>query len=341
MIFMDVQHNEANSHQISFDDAIIQITNQPKHQYTQQEIEIARGELSFMDDRVFMVVFIDNKNNHIITAIVDALRKIHGLTGIPPIEHTRVQNVSLLDVLGRGMIGDLLGLGKQINIAVEVQKGSQKDFSVRGTITSSNAMRHQFNAGDDFTEAPDVIGINILDFKLPELKNRKMFFSRIIRAEYETKEPFLADKYSEYYIELPKMDNFTKEELLEEYQDLWDLCVILRAKVKEYKEVIKMQAVANPAALDLSREVEKAVAPNEFVNETINRKSELEQLRNYFKKREQKAAQKAAQKATQKATEGMLITALQGNAPSDIIEAMRKNAGITVDRLAELRKQTE
>jgi len=139
----------------------------------------------------------------------------------------------------------------------------------------------------------------------------------------------LADKYTEYYIELPKMDNFTKEELLEEYQDLWDLCVILRAKVKEYKEVIKMQAVANPAALELSREVEKAVAPNEFVNETINRKSELEQLRNYFKKREQKTA------------EVMLITALQGNTPSDVIEAMRKNAGITVDRLAELRKQAE
>ena len=64
------------------------------------------------------------------------------------------------------MIGDLVGEGTLINIAIEVQKGSQDGYAVRGTITSSNAMRYQFNSGDNFTEAPDVITINILGFML-------------------------------------------------------------------------------------------------------------------------------------------------------------------------------
>ena len=112
-------------------------------------------------------------------------------------QRTIVQNVSFLDVLGRGMIGDLLGWGETINIALEVQKGKQDGFAVRGTLTSSNAMRTGFNMGDDFTEASDVIGINILGFRLPQLAHRKEFVSRIIRSEYDSKVPFLDDKYSD------------------------------------------------------------------------------------------------------------------------------------------------
>ncbi|MDR2737028.1 MAG: Rpn family recombination-promoting nuclease/putative transposase, partial [Gracilibacteraceae bacterium] len=257
------------------DNALAQITSQPKRQYTRQEIDEARGNLALMNDRVFMVTFCDNKNNFIITGIVNALRKIHALDPIPPIERTTIQNVSLVDVLGRGMIGDLFGEGAFINIAVEVQKEAQKDYAVRGTLTSGNAMRTHFKPGDTFSEAPDVIGINILGFALPELENRKMFCSRIVRAEYESREPFLADKYSDYYIELPKQDDWTKDSLPEEYHDLWDLCCIFRAKTKDLEEVMHMQAITNPTALELLEEVKKTVAPNDFVNETLDRKSEL------------------------------------------------------------------
>ena len=315
----------------TIDEAFLQITNKPKRQYSQEEIEVARGNLALMNDRVFLATFSENKNNHIITGLVNAFRTIHNLPPIPQIERTTVQNVTLLDVLGRGMIGDLLGEGSLINIAVEVQKGSQDGYAVRGTITSSNIMRTGFSIGEDFTEAPDVIGVNILGFRLSELESRKMFCSRIVRVEYESKETFLADKYSDYYIELPKMDDWTKAEVPKEYHDLWDLCCIFKAKIKEHEEVIKMQAIQNPTALELSREVRKTVAPNDFVNETLNRNNELEQLKDYFVRREQKAEQKIAEK--------MIITALKGDTPSTVIEAMRKNAGITESRLAELMKQ--
>ena len=323
----------------SFDEAFIKITNLSKHQYTQQEIDEARENLALMNDRVFMATFSDNKNNHIIKGIGNAVKKIHNLVPIPLIEQTRVQDLSLLDVLGRGMIGDLTGWGKLISIAIEAQRKRQEGYAVRGTLTHSNAMRINFNMGEDYTEAPDVITINILDFRLSELGNRKMFCSRIIRAEYESKETFLADKYSEYYIELPKMDDFTKADLLETYHDLWDLCCVFRVKIKDQEEVLRMQAVANPIALELADEVKKAVAPNEFVNDTLNRKSEMEQLRDYMKRREQKLAQTEKQKGEAAGMEKMVIMAIQNAFPPEAIEAMRTEAGITEARFSELREQ--
>ena len=52
---------------VSLDEALIQIQAKPKRQYTQQEFDEARDNLALMNDRVFLVTFIDNKNNHIIT----------------------------------------------------------------------------------------------------------------------------------------------------------------------------------------------------------------------------------------------------------------------------------
>ena len=321
----------------------------PKRKYTQQEIDEARGNLALMNDRVFLMTFIDNKNNHIVKGIVDAARKIHGLAPIPPIEKTRVQDLSLFDVLGRGMVGDLTGWGSQISLAIEAQKSRQDDYAVRGILTAGNTMRVNFNAGESYAEAPDAITINILDFRLPELKHRKMFCSRIVRAEYDSRETFLADKYSEFYIELPKMADWIKAELPEEYHDLWDICCIFRAKINKHEEVIRMQAVASPTALELSSEVKKAAAPSELVNSTLFRTNELLQFCEYVYREKQKAAQEAAQKAAQEAAQSteqkwkneMIIMALKSNAPPNVIEAMQKGAGISDSQLEELRKQAQ
>ena len=94
-----------------------------------------------------------------------------------------------------------------------------------------------------------------------------------------------------------------------------------------------MQAIKNPIALDLADGVRKTVARNDVVNDTLNRQGELLQLQNYFRKREQKSEATGMEK--------MIITAFQTNAPTEVVEAMKKNAGITDARLAELRKQAE
>ena len=148
----------------------------------------------------------------------------------------------------------------------------------------------------EINEAPDAITIKILDFRLPELKDRKMFCSRIVRAEYESRKTFLADKYSEYFIELSKLDDFLKAELPVEYHDLFDICCVFRAKIKEHEEVIRMQAIANPTALELSKEAKKVTKPSEFVNTTLDRRHEALQLSQWIMRERKIAAEKAAKK---------------------------------------------
>ena len=50
-----------------------------------------------------------------------------------------------------------------------------------------------------------------------------------------------------------------------------------------------MEAITNPAALELSEEIKKAAAPDGFISGTLIKKSEWEQLKNYFMKQKQKA----------------------------------------------------
>ena len=350
-------YEKALSGENSLDETLNMLAAMPKHRHTRQEIDEARGNFALMNDRVFLVTFIDNKNNRIVKGIADAVRKIHNLAPIPPIEQTKVQDLSLLDVLGRGMVGDLTGWGKSISIAIEAQKQKQEDYAVRGTLTAGNLMRINFNAGEDYANAPDAITVNILDFRLPELKKREMFCSRIVRAEYESRETFLEEKYSEYYIEIPKMNNFVKEKLPPEYYDLWDLCCIFKAKINEHEEVIRMQAITNPTALELSDEVKKAVSSDYFVEDALKRKKDLELLRDYILRRERETAKEAAregevvgmekgkavgmEEGKAVGMEKMLIMALQSNVPAHAIETMRKGAGITETRLAELKKQAQ
>ena len=114
----------------SIEEAFIRITSRPRRKYTQQEIDEARENLALMNNRLFAATFMNNKNNHIITGIVNAVRKIHDLAPIPPIEETKVQDLSLFDVLGRGMIGDLTGWGRMISIAIEAQNTKQDGYAI-------------------------------------------------------------------------------------------------------------------------------------------------------------------------------------------------------------------
>ena len=102
-----------------------------------------------------------------------------------------------------------------------------------------------------------------------------------------------------------------------------------------------MQTITNPTAIELSNEVRKTVSSNDFVNDTLNRKKELEQLRAYMERQTQKGEALGMQKGEAVGMEKMIIMALQSNAPTYVIEAMQKGAGITKSRLAELKKQAQ
>ena len=80
---------------------------------------------------------------------------------------------------------------------------------------------------------------------------------------------------------------------------------------------------------------EEIIENADVLADTLNRKNELVQLRDHMKRREQKLAHDTEKKAMEK----MIITTIQNAVPSQAIEALRQNAGITETRLAELREQ--
>ena len=94
-----------------------------------------------------------------------------------------------------------------------------------------------------------------------------------------------------------------------------------------------MQAVQSPLALEFASEVKRAVAPDDFVNESLRRERGLHEIQSHMEKQKQKAAQKTA--------EDMIITAFQNSADFNVIEAMKTMAGITETRLAELKNQAQ
>jgi len=107
--------------------------------------------------------------------------------------------------------------------------------------------------------------------------------------------------------------------------------------MKDQNEVIKIQAVQSPLALELASEVKRAVAPDEFVNDTLRRERGLNEIQAFMEKQKRSAAKKAEKSTAEK----MLIMAMQSNVPSEAIEIMRTGVGITDTRLAELKEQAQ
>ena len=69
------------------------------------------------------------------------------------------------------------------------------------------------------------------------------------------------------------------------------------------------------------------------MNNTMRREQGLNEIQAYMQRREQEAEQRVK--------EEMIITAFKNNATPALIEALRLSAGITDDRLAEIKAQTK
>jgi hypothetical protein len=117
-----------------------------------------------------------------------------------------------------------------------------------------------------------------------------------------------AESLDDILIQITEQPKRQYTKLPAEYHDLWDICCIFKAKIKDMEEVIRMQTIANPVA----------------------RKGELLEFQKYVKKE--------AQTEAQKVKEELIITAFQNSFPPEAIEAMQKKAEITDARLAELKK---
>ena len=334
--------NPANAYEQTLLEIYEHIKNLPDVKYSQEELDKLRDELTLMNNRVFAKTFADNKLNHVITDLTGSVRLIHEMPSIPPIEDTHVEDTDIYDIILKKMISDLSGTGNLISLIIEAQGQKQAGYAARAIITTGNAMRKGFKIGDDYTKSPDVITIHFLGFRLPELEGTKNFCSRIIHSEYESGKPFLADKYSTYFVELPKMPK-TKAKLPQEYHLLWDFCHIFRTKTKNLEEEIKMQAITNSSVLELANTVKQTVAPNDFVTEEMRFKREIEALGEYLRRGKEEGIEQGIEQGRKQGEklgeEKMLLLALRDNAPQSLIDKMCEIAGITKAHLAKLMKQ--
>ena len=257
---------------------------------TKKEFDEKVGKLSLMNARMIQGVFSENKNNHLVLGIVNEIRKIHGLGPATAITNTVVENLSpVRSIFERNMTADLIGTGNKINLAVEVQNQSQEDYAIRGTVSSSNQMKTNFEPGKGFGEAPDVFGINILGFNLQELINDKNFLSIVTRVNKGTGEYFLENKYSDYYICLPKMAKDRKN-VQNEYRELWDICMAFKSEVKKYDEVMNM--VQSPVAKELISQARTITTNPRVVSEAMSIEEEQILFERYIESRERvKASQ--------------------------------------------------
>ena len=277
---------------------ILEILEYQPKEYTQEELQERKQRLTLMSDRLFEVVFANNKNNEIIEEIINAVRKIHELPKIPQVENIIVQKATLDDLLGRKMTADLVGYSESLNITVEVQREKQEAFAVRAILSSSNVMKKGFEIGQGYFQAPDVIGLNILGFRLPELEQETSFCSRIVRANYDTGKLFLADKYSEYFIEMPKLPK-TIQEVSEEYRNLWEICVVLKSQAKNYGEVMKTMSSA--VAKELIKEAQEALENEHTLKDILSYEDKIKKIA------ETLAEKKAEGEAKGKASEAIKI----------------------------------
>ena len=99
-----------------------------------------------------------------------------------------------------------------------------------------------------------------------------------------------------------------------------------------------MRAITNPTALESSREVRKAVAPDDFVMETMDDKDEIEQFRHYVLRQKQEAAEKATEEGRQEGrqegreqSKQILSELKKGKSPQEVADKLNAPIDLVIE----------
>ena len=297
-------------------------------------LERKKQELTIMNDTLAKKIFYNDNNKHLLAGIANAIRKIYNLPDVSEISKVTVQKISITkEFFEKDMISDVVGTaeknkGDHINIAMEIQNRKQDGYSSRSVLSSSNATRDDFLTGENYTNAPDVMSINVLGFNLPELSYKNSFCTRIVRADYDTGEHFLADKYSDFFLELRKTP-VTIDKLPGKYHDLWEICKAINCKAKDYDKVVSELSNATAVGfIDASKEV---LSNKQSVKDILD----VENIRELLNKKEEMGIEKGIEKGK----EEMFRMAIKCNASNEVLQTMARESGISPQRANELIKE--
>ena len=257
--------------------------------YTAQEKADMRAKATLITDSVTEAAFNDNKGNDLLAGLANSIRRPFEFPLIAKVSNSAVHRPSAHEILtGHKMFADVVGDGEKfdnagaVNISMEVQEEKQQGFAERGTISPANVMQKNFDKGAKYTHAPDVMGINILGFRLPRLDYTKHFCTGLAYADL--KHPgqfFLAEKYNNFFIELTKMTrkrNFPADLFGEEFRELWEICKMFKSNMKQQEELIRMNAVASPVALQVADALREALGEPGVVESALEKEMIMEAL---------------------------------------------------------------
>ena len=201
---------------------------------------------------------------------------------------------------------------------VEIQVQNEGNFLERTMFNWAKMYSSALPKGNNYKELPQAIVINILGFVQFDCKE---VYSKFMPME-TTRHEVLSDKQQYHFFELPKMPDVATIDTTSE-QDLW-LALFNASTEEELEELTAKGGKIMGQAVTAYRSI---TADEQY--------KYLERLRD---KRDHDEAQ-ALSNAEDRGMEHMLLSAIKNNVPINLIENMRQDAGISLERLAELQQQ--
>ncbi|MDR7079621.1 putative transposase/invertase (TIGR01784 family) [Neobacillus niacini] len=194
------------------------------------------NRLNPLNDFLFKKLFGDQNDNELLIGLLNAILKIEivNLT----IENEKLNRFKEEEKLGILDIKAKMATGEKINI--EVQLLDQKNMIPRTLFYWSKLFVEGFESGSLYKELKKTVTINILGFKLEELRD-ECFHSTFKIGESKTKNN-LTDLLEIHFIEFPKFEEITYD--LNNPLHCWLL--FLKDDVPDYllREVLRMDVIS-------------------------------------------------------------------------------------------------
>ena len=268
----------------------------------------------------FKLLFTSPANENLLRSLLSGLLDMDEKS----IRSIQIQNGELLPEeankkFGRTDIRLLLQMTTDNNkvVNIEIQLKHQDDFDDRSLFYWSKLFVSDLNAGDEYSELPETICLNIINFNMFECKEYHSHFQILEKNRHE----LLSDKFAVHFYELPKMPEGIAENA--DLMTLW-----LKLINSESEEDLKMlETVKEPSIV-------KAVS---FIRH-MSADEKTKELARLEEKRLHDEASIIGTARRQGIAEGKAAGLAKGLAKGKIesVRTLMRNAGISEEKAIEL-----
>jgi len=284
--------------------------------------KVEKLKYTFKSDVLFKMLFI--KRPDLLKRLIAVLLGI----SLESIEYFRTINTEMPpEEIGKKFCRldiNMIVNGSKVNLEIQIE--DEGNYLERSMFYWARMFASSLPAGDNYSLLPKTIVISILGFKQFDCKEVHSEFAPMEITRHE----ILSDKQRYHFFELPKLPDVDSVDEKNE-KDLW--LALFNAETEEELEKLTVKG---------GEVMSQAIEAYHSITTTDEFKY-LEILRERTRHDEAQALNNATKRGKVEGKiegmEEMIISALQNDAPSAVIEAMRQSAGITKVRLDELKSQ--